>query len=124
MGLISAVKRLNKTLLERPRLFIGLGLGVWLAYIIGLVVYADSTSPPEVVFTNRGSVQVLLFTDGYYVTDLSPNHPIKESLYDCRRGCLLEAVDEDGHVLFSSTLQDMKSAEANGVEIYPKMSGD
>ncbi len=64
-------------------------------------VYPDT---PDVTYENRAGIFVRVFVDGYYQASLDAGDSKTDRYFYCRRGCLVEAADRDGRVVFTRWL--------------------
>ena len=64
-------------------------------------VYPDA---PDVVYDNQTRDFVRVFVNGYYQASLKAGESKTDRYFYCRRGCLVEATDRDGRVVFTRWL--------------------
>ncbi len=81
-------------------------------------VYPDS---PDVTYDNQTRGFVRVFVNGYYQASLDSGESKIDRYFYCPRGCLVEATDRGGRVLFSRFVT-RRELDADGARIVIDIS--
>lgn len=118
-----------RTRLEKILVYGSLGLFIFLV-TIGITFAIAREKPIQLTYENRTGQPVEIYVDGYYRASLQSGDACSDKEYGWSQGKLVEAVDSEGHVVFSTKLfkDDLESigrrvSVTRGQEGLPTRSG-